>query len=434
MCLRHLAAVVLLLGLISPAPAGLYYSGEVFAELPSQWRGFLIDQRALRTIGGISPNGPASPLRQDYLDTVARLEKTAKDRKLSADELADLGALHVRLGQIDRAIVLLRAAQREHPSHFRINANLGTAWQLRGDLDQAALCLEQSVQLVPGKHQKAEEYHLKLVRLRIKQPKDSQVLDDLFDVRYLDDQGKYSPGKLSAADVKKLPGNAAAIVQQLALWLPADGQLLWQLAELANAHGDVKTAAAMFDGCVTEFGMSNPELRRRRQLTRSLADQIEARPAGKAEHEGHAGAFKAKSRRPLLGRIDLAELPPIDARGINALPWALLGETVVDKDFKPAFPKYLKELDGKQVSLSGFMQPLREEAEMTAFMFIEYPVGCWYCEVPEITGIVLVELAPGESISYTRNLVRVVGRLTLNGTDPENFMFTIGRARVAPAD
>ena len=82
--------------------------------------------------------------------------------------------------------------------------------------------------------------------------------------------------------------------------------------------------------------------------------------------------------------------------GINGLPWALLADTTVDRHFKPTFPKYLQELDGKQVSLTGFMQPLGEDVELGSFMLIEYPVGCWYCEMPEITGIVLVDLAAGK--------------------------------------
>ena len=160
----------------------------------------------------------------------------------------------------------MRKGQRNHPNHFAINANLGTAWQLHGDLEQAALCLQQAVKLAPGKYQKAEEYHLKLVRLRLKHKK-AATLDDLFGVRYVDAQGKYTPGKMAPAEKKKLPAAAVALVQQLALWLPADGRLLWQLAELANVHGDPRTAAAMMDGCVTQFAMNIPELRQHRQLT-----------------------------------------------------------------------------------------------------------------------------------------------------------------------
>ena len=66
-------------------------------------------------------------------------------------------------------------------------------------------------------------------------------LDDLFGIRYVGEDGSYQPGKLAAAEAKKLPANAAALVQQLALWLPADGRLLWQLMmldkSLANLFG-----------------------------------------------------------------------------------------------------------------------------------------------------------------------------------------------------
>src|SRR5262249_21710887 len=209
---------------------------------------------------------------------------------------ADLGALYVRLGDVNKAIELLRAAQREHPQHFRVVANLGTAWQLQGNLDQALACLEQSVKLVPGKYEKAEQQHLKLVRLRRAQEKKVQALDDLLGVRFIDDRGKYTRGTLAAAEAKKLPAGAAATVQQLALWLPADGRLLWLLAELANAHGDPRTAAAIMDGCVTEFGLHAAELRRHRQATRAaaagLAKATDPAPDAKAAHEGHAGRVR----------------------------------------------------------------------------------------------------------------------------------------------
>src|SRR5262249_53196410 len=176
------------LALPASARAGLYYSGEPTAELPAQWRGFLLDQRILRGIAvKPAPGAPASPARLRYQEAAAKLEKLSQTRKLTADEMADLGALYVRLGEPGRAIALLRPAQRAHPRHFLIAANLGTAFQLQGDLPQAVLCLEQAVRLAPGKYQKAEEYHLKLVRLRLRERGEVRNVDDLFGVRYVDD-------------------------------------------------------------------------------------------------------------------------------------------------------------------------------------------------------------------------------------------------------
>jgi Tfp pilus assembly protein PilF len=432
--------LALVMGFPLRAWAGLYYSGEEFADLPSQWSGFLLDQRTLRNIG-VKPNGKlaASPARNRYQEAADKLARARRDRKLTADESADLAALYVRLGEVQQAIDVLRAAQRDHADHFRIAANLGTAWQLQGDLDQAVSCLQQAVRLAPGKWQKSEEYHLKLVRLRQRQGRDNQALDDLFDVRYVGAGNQYEPGKLAAEQRKKLPSDAVSITQQLALWLPADGRLLWQLAELANAHGDVKTAASIMDGCVNEFGLHDPELRRHRRQTRGAADELAASaPADfggiKTGHEVHAGLIKARSKRPLATRLDQTPLPAIRANAVNVLPWAVLAETTVDRKFKPTFAKYLQELNGKKILLTGFLQPLSEELDAASFMLIEYPVGCWYCEMPEINSIVLVELAAGKTMTYTRSLVKVEGQLQLNATDPENFLYTISKAKVKEAD
>jgi hypothetical protein len=438
--MRYLAFVLVFLAVAPSARAGLYYSGEPIAELPSQWRGFLLDQRLLRNIA-IKPAGgaAANSARARYQSAADSLEQSRTKRKLSADQLADLGALYVRLGDVARALDILRVAEREHPEHFRIAANLGTAWQLQGDLGQAAAALKQAVRLAPGKWQKAEEFQLRLVRLRQLRPGDNQSLDNLFGVRYLSDRRQYEPGKLAAADRDKLPSEAVALAQQLALWLPADGRLLWQLAELANAHGDVKTAAAIMDGCVNEFGLYAPELRQHRQATRAAADALspqaaDATTTAKAAHEEHAGSIRPKSKRPLLAKLDSGMLPPINIHGVTPLPWSVLAETSLDRDYKPTFARYLRELEGKQITLTGYMQPLGDDLEATSFMLIEYPVGCWYCEMPDIASIVFVELPSGRTANYTRSRLKVTGQLRLNATDPENFLYTINKAKVADSD
>jgi hypothetical protein len=425
--LRRVALMVLLWNVGSPGRSGLYYSGETYAELPSQWRGFLLDHRALRNIA-VRPAAGQKPnaLRSKYEQAVAALEKTSGQRQLSAEEFADLGALYIRLGDSGKAVGLLRQGLARYPANFHIVANLGTAWQMQGDLAQAAANLRDAVALAPGKMQKAEELQLRLVQFRRRPGANDQELDDLFGIRFVGADGQFAPGQLAAPELKKLTADAAALTQQLALWLPADGRLLWQLAQLANAGGDVKTAAAMLDGCVTEFGLHHPSLRHERQVLRAAADTW--------THKEHLSGLKARSRRPLASELVQVDLPPIDSAGVNALPWSLLGETKVDRHFHPAFPKYLQELEDKQVSLGGYIQPLGDASELTAFLLIEYPVGCWYCEMPEITGIVRVELAEGETCAYTRGMVHVRGQLSLNRNNPENFLYTIRQAKVKLAD
>jgi tetratricopeptide (TPR) repeat protein len=415
------------------AHAGLYYSGEKYASLPTQWRGFLLDHRTLRNVA-VKPKTEteASPLRQRYLAEAKALQARLDKDKLGADEIADLGALYVRLGEAERAVEILRPAQRTHANHFAIAANLGTAWQMLGDYRQAGASLEEAVRLAPGKHLPFEQAHLKLVRAR--QREKAGDLDDLFGVRYFNDKGAYEPGKFAAVEKKKLPTKAVEITQQLALWLPADGPLLWQLGELANAHGDFPNGAAMLEGCVAQFGMASPALKAHRQILREAVDNLPKAKLGAEHEEKHVGTIAFRSRRPLISQTLAGALPAIDPKGINPVPWELFGESAIEKPFKVSFPKYLQELQGKQIAMTGFMYPLREDPDMSAFLFIEAPVGCWYCEMPETTGIIFVELPLGQTARYQRGLVRIVGRLSLNAADPEEFLYAVRDARVGALD
>jgi hypothetical protein len=112
----------------------------------------------------------------------------------------------------------------------------------------------------------------------------------------------------------------------------------------------------------------------------------------------------------------------------------LLAAPALDRQFRPTFAKHLQQLDGHTVVLTGFLQPVNEELESSAFLLIEYPIGCWFCEMPELTGIVLVELPAGKAAALTRNQVKVTGRLALNGTDPENFLYTVRDAAIGAPD
>jgi hypothetical protein len=424
LCLALLVPLLLPAG----ARAGLYYSDETQEELPAQWHGFLLDHRALRLVASPTPTGGvAALLREQYQDAAKKLEDAARVRALSADEVADLGALYVRLGKAAKAMEVLRAAQRQHPEHFRIAANLGTAWQVQGELSEAAAALQEAVRLAPPKLRTGEEYHLKLVRLRQKEKKNTSTLDNLFGIAY-----SGQPGKQPLPERQKFPTDATTMAQQLALWLPADGRLLWQLGELANAYGDVRTAANILDGCVTELGMAAPELRQHRQSYRAAADDIAKLPDD--EHAKYKGDLVTKSSRALARKFDLSRLPSVRADGVNDLPWPVLAETTMGKSFKPRFAKYLEELEGKRIALSGFMQPLRPDDEVPGFLLIEYPVGCWFCETPEPAMIVFVTLPDGKTTPIKRGPVKVEGVLKLNRDDPEDFLYTIEKARVAEPD
>lgn len=416
-------SVTALIAMPAFGEAGLRCASEKLEPLPSEWRGLLADLRLLRSA---AVAGPApSTLRQQHLEAARALREKAKKQELTGDEAAELGALLLRLGRSDEALGLLRAAQARHPEHFALAANLGMAWHLQGDLRRAAEQLRLAVRLAPEEHKAAETLHLRLVARRLQEPPNEQPLDDLFGL----------------AERRPLPANAIAQAQQLALWLPADGRLLWLLAELAARHGDTAGAAELLEAAVGEFGLASPAARKRRaELRDQLAQSLKAPPLGasdqKAAHAMHgASPIAFKSRRPLMQqRFDFKTLAAPRTDGPNPLPWGLLLETALDRRAKPTFPEPLKARAGLKVEMVGYMQPLGDDLETGLFLLVEQPVGCWYCELPQTTGIVCVELKGGKTTPLTRNPLKVTGTLTLNADDPEDFYFTVKDAEVGVVD
>jgi hypothetical protein len=106
----------------------------------------------------------------------------------------------------------------------------------------------------------------------------------------------------------------------------------------------------------------------------------------------------------------------------------------MDHHSRPTFVQHVRELDGKRVSLTGYLQPVGDGVEAGSFLLIENPVGCWFCEAPGLTGVVLLELPAGKTVSLTKDHVKVTGRLVLNKTDPESFLYTIRDAAIVPPD
>ncbi len=419
-----LRSLVVLLLATGAARAGLYDTAADPPPLPSRWGGFLPDLRALRVAAVERPaDALPSPLRSDFLATAERLQKLAATRALGADEAADLGAALVRLGRPADAVAVLRPAARRFPDHFRLAANLGTAWQLAGDLDQAAAALADAARLAPERFRRAEEFHARLVRLRLAEGRAAlrpTAPDDLFGVRYAG-----TPGTLDPAELAKLPADDVAVVQALALSLPADGRLLWQLGELVNARGDVRTAAAILDGCVTELAMAAPDLRTRRAAYRAAADALAKQPG----HDGHRGTIVFRSSRPLARRFDTSVLPPIRGDRPNPVSWGLLADTELGGK-GPAFPPHLLALDGKSVVLTGFVQPPGDAEQFNSFLLLEYPVGCWFCETPDPARVVAVELPVGVRIGRRAGQAKVTGTLALNRDDPEDYPVRVRGARV----
>lgn len=391
------------------AMAGVHYSKEVIGDLPSQWRGFLTDQKLLRQLGQKRlPGQPKSEFQKAYEADRDRLEKLVANRQAQPLDYADLGAILIRLGNPARAVDYLRQGDREFPLQYRILSNLATAWFLAGENDRAIELMRQVITLAPGKSQEAESLLLHWMTQTQKQFW-KLPLEQYFQWG----EKLLSPDRIGSA-------------QMVGLWLTGDGRLLAQFANISVQTAQVDVALAMTEGCVTEFGIRDAGLLKLRVSLKQSGDSAPVKD--RKVHEGHKSQITFQSLRPLKQENWNSELPMVSASDWNSLPWFVLSQTQVGRQGKPAYPEYLRQLAGKKVTLEGYMQPVGEDSESNLFLLLENPVGCWYCEMPALNGMVFVEMADEKQLRMSREQIRIRGMLQLRGDDPEKFLFTIQKA------
>jgi hypothetical protein len=240
------------------------------------------------------------------------IRRRTRPSSLTVEELAGLTHDLMRLGRTDEALNILQPIARDRSrTGFLVLAHLAEAHRARSEWDEAYDQEYSAVRDYPfpksfpqlSKEQLdwyrrvESEYYLPLLLhrkagARQKRLAVQETLDPLFPsakhgqpapmgegtaVQFLAEDGKYEAGTIAAAEKAKLPPDAIAIVQQLLLWDPSDNRLLWQLAELYNAEGNLGPAKDLFDLCADARKYSHPQLMdHRRIVLEALAARAEA--------------------------------------------------------------------------------------------------------------------------------------------------------------
>lgn len=96
---------------------------------------------------------------------------------------------------------------------------------------------------------------------------------------------------------------------------------------------------------------------------------------------------------------------------------------------KPIFGPETKSLNGKVVSLPGYIVPFEGGVTSDHFMFSSMPLNaCFFCGVggPET----VIEVYMKEKITYTEKPMEVRGVLKLNDKDPDKMIYILEQAEL----
>ncbi|WP_235298162.1 hypothetical protein [Portibacter marinus] len=138
----------------------------------------------------------------------------------------------------------------------------------------------------------------------------------------------------------------------------------------------------------------------------------------------------------LLSFLILAFFIQINAQS-EANTWKTLGKITYKKEYDelmgfkvdvPVFSDDIKAMEGKEITIKGYIIPVEGYKSHKEFIFSAYPYNmCFFCggAGPET----VMEVSASEPVKYTAEQVELKGTLTLNDSDVNRLMYILTDAK-----
>ncbi|NNF33231.1 MAG: hypothetical protein HKN68_03935 [Saprospiraceae bacterium] len=118
--------------------------------------------------------------------------------------------------------------------------------------------------------------------------------------------------------------------------------------------------------------------------------------------------------------------------------WKTLAKITYKKEYdeflgfkidKPVFSAPIKQMEGQEITIKGYIIPVEGYKSHTEFIFSAFPYNmCFFCggAGPET----VMEVLASEPVKYTAESVTLVGKLVLNADDINSLMYKLEDARL----
>lgn len=98
-----------------------------------------------------------------------KLYKKTENGSANYKDWSDIAANLMRIGKADSGIKILIPLLKEHPNEYNLIANLGTCYELTGQLDSALKYISKGYDINPKSHNGSEWIHIKILEAKIKE-------------------------------------------------------------------------------------------------------------------------------------------------------------------------------------------------------------------------------------------------------------------------
>lgn len=106
--------------------------------------------------------------------------------------LSDYAVLLLKAGKVNESLIIFQRLQQSYPEEYAFASNLGTAYELKGELDSALHYIQLGMELNPNAHEGSEWVHVRILEVKKQLIDQSNWLEDN-EVLSLSDEDKKDP-------------------------------------------------------------------------------------------------------------------------------------------------------------------------------------------------------------------------------------------------
>ncbi len=164
----------------------------------------------------------------------------------------DYAANLIRQGKLKRAIEILGSIEKSRPGEYRVAANLGTAYELSGDVDRALQWISEGIKRYPDVHGGTEWLHVRILEVKRELAKDPNWLQthSVLDFDFGTEAIPKLPATWAKMEVRVLPALRYQLHERLAFVSPPDpivGDLIGVYADYIALTSPVDYAIPLYD-------------------------------------------------------------------------------------------------------------------------------------------------------------------------------------------
>ena len=212
-------------------------------------------------------------LGRDGIDKKTALEKLKNSNKKpkTYKEMNDYGVLLIYSHQYDSAIKIFKDIETKHPLLAKTAANLGTAYELKGDLKKATYWIGEGIKRDSNIHEGSEWIHLKILDAQMEQQRNPNWIrsNDVLGLDFGDGAAPHVKVKMiqfnqQNYNLEKILAHSKIQMDQRLRFVekdPITAQILFNMANIEVIQmSREEDAAPVLYSTASRLGYSHPEL------------------------------------------------------------------------------------------------------------------------------------------------------------------------------